>query len=246
MSNPAVKFEGPQKTDMSKNKTDNVFAWPNLVAKEFLAAILVTVFLLLFSFYVDAPLRELANPVEPENPAKAPWYFLGLQEALVYFDPWFAGVVLPGIIIVGLMMLPYLDVNPKGNGFYNFSDRKFAVTVFVFGFIFWFVLIVIGVYMRGPFWAFFWPWEEWTLDFPTPPPLKSFPNVLGLLAILVYFGAGLIIIKRKKKDFYEKLGGIRYYIVMIMLLTMLGVIIKIILRLLFNIKYILQTPWFNI
>ncbi|MEE9604036.1 MAG: hypothetical protein V3V70_00565, partial [Candidatus Scalindua sp.] len=180
-----------------KNKTKKVFTWPNLVAKEFLAAILVTIFLLLYSYYVDAPLRELANPGEPENPAKAPWYFLGLQEALVYYDPGFAGVVLPSIIIVGLMAIPYLDINPKGNGGYSFSDRKFAVTVFVFGFTFWFVLILIGVYMRGPFWTFFWPWETWNFDFPTPPPLVSFPNWLGFLALLIYFGGGLILpIKR--------------------------------------------------
>ncbi len=229
-----------------KNKTEKVFTWPNLVAKEFLAAILVTIFLLLYSYYVDAPLRELANPGEPENPAKAPWYFLGLQEVLVYFDPWFAGVVLPSIIIVGLVAIPYLDINPKGNGGYNFSDRKFAVTVFVFGFTFWFVLILIGVYMRGPFWTFFWPWETWNFDFPTPPPLVSFPNWLGFLALLIYFGGGLILPIKRCRSFYEKLGFIRYNITMIMFLIMMGVIIKIVLRLMFNIRYVLQTPWFNI
>ena len=98
--------------------------------------ILCTVILLVYSYYVDAPLRELANPGEPENPAKAPWYFLGLQEILVYFDPWIAGVVVPSIIIMGLMAIPYIDVNPKGNGGYCFWDRRFAVTVFLFGFIF--------------------------------------------------------------------------------------------------------------
>lgn len=230
----------------SEKKTERVFTWPNLVAKEFLAAILITVLLLFYSYYVDAPLRELANPGEPENPSKAPWYFLGLQEALVYFDPWFAGVVLPSIIIVGLMAIPYLDVNPKGNGGYNFVDRKFAVSVFVFGFVFWYVLIFIGVYMRGPFWAFFWPWEQWTLDFPTPPPLKSLPNILGIFLLLIYFGGGLIWPAKKFRSFYESLGFIRYNIVMIMFLLMMGVIVKIALRLLFNIKYVLQTPWINI
>ena len=88
----------------NNKKTEKVFSWPDLVAKEFIAAILVTVVLLVYSYYVDAPLRELANPGEPENPAKAPWYFLGLQEILVYFDPWIAGVVIPSIIIVGLML----------------------------------------------------------------------------------------------------------------------------------------------
>ncbi len=230
----------------TKVKTEQVFTWPNLVAKELLAAILVTVFFLVYSFYIDAPLRELANPGEPENPAKAPWYFLGLQEILVYFDPWIAGVVIPSIIMVGLMAIPYLDINPKGNGVYNFKDRKFAVTVFVFGFIFWFVLILIGTYMRGPFWAFFWPWEEWNFNFPTPPPLKSFPNILGVIAVFVFFGAGLIIPAMIKREFYKSLGFIRYNMVMVLLLMMIGVIVKMVLRLQFNIKYIIQTPWFNI
>ncbi len=229
-----------------KNKTEKVFTWPNLVAKEFLAAVVVMIFLLLYSFYIDAPLRELANPGEPENPAKAPWYFLGLQEVLVYFDPWYAGVVLPSIIIVGLMLIPYIDTNPKGSGGYNFVDRKFAVTVFLFGFIFWYVLILIGTYMRGPFWAFFWPWETWNFDFPTPPPLKNFPNILGAFALLVFFGAGLIIPAILKRDFYKSLGFIRYNITMIMMLLMIGTIVKIVLRLMFDIRYVLQTPWFNI
>lgn len=227
-------------------KAEKVFSWPNLVAKEFLAAILVTVFLLVYSYYVDAPLRELANPGEPENPAKAPWYFLGLQEILVYFDPWFAGVVLPSFIIIGLMVIPYIDVNPKGNGVYSFFERKFAVTVFLFGFIFWYVLILVGVYMRGPFWSFFWPWETWSFDFPTPPPLVSFPNWLGIFALFIYFGFGMLVPAIAFWGFTKKLGFIRYNITMGLLLIMMGVIAKIVLRLMFNVKYILQTPWFNI
>ncbi len=229
-----------------KKKTEKVFSWPNLVAKEFLAAILVTIVLLVYSFYVEAPLRELANPGEPENPAKAPWYFLGLQEILVYFDPWIAGVVIPSIIVIGLMVIPYIDINPKGNGGYNFRDRKFAVSVFVFGFIFWFGLMLIGVYLRGPFWSFFWPWETWSFNFPTPPPLVSFPNWLGIFSLMIYFGAGMLLPAIVFRNFARKLGFIRYNITMGLFLLMMGVLAKIALRLMFNVKYILQTPWFNI
>jgi hypothetical protein len=230
----------------NNEKTEKVFSWPNLVAKEFIAAILVTVVLLVYSYYVDAPLRELANPGEPENPAKAPWYFLGLQEILVYFDPWIAGVAVPSVIIMGLMALPYIDVNPKGNGGYCFWDRRFAVTVFLFGFIFWYLLIIVGTYMRGPFWAFFWPWETWSFDFPTPPPLVSLPNWLGIFALLIYFGFGMLIPAVLFWKFAKQLGFIRYNITMSLFLLMMGVLVKIALRLMFNIKYILQTPWFNI
>jgi hypothetical protein len=96
------------------------------------------------------------------NPAKAPWYFLGLQEMLVYFDPWIAGVVFPMLIVVGLMAIPYIDINPKGNGYYTFRERKFAMLTFCFGFhVLWILLIIVGVFMRGPGWLWFWPWQEW-------------------------------------------------------------------------------------
>ncbi len=142
MANPeatTLKTE-PKQTQAGPEK---LHTWPHLVAKEFLCGLLFLIVILLYSYYVDAPLRELANPGEPENPAKAPWYFLGLQEELVYFDPWFAGVVLPSLIIIGLMVIPYIDPNPKGNGYYTFGERKFAVTVFCFGFLLWYVLILI-------------------------------------------------------------------------------------------------------
>ena len=239
-------MEVREKKEIVEVKDDKVFAWPNLVAKEFLAAIFVTVGLLFYSYIVDAPLRELSNPGQAENPAKAPWYFLGLQEALVYFDPWYAGVVLPTIIIIGLIVVPYLDNNPKGNGYYTVKERKFAVTVFIFGYIFWYILIYIGTALRGPFWAFFWPWEQWTHDFPTPPPLHSMPLPLGIILMGGFYFAGLVLPVFFKRDILYKWGFIRYVLTMGLLLTMIGTVIKMVLRLEFSIKYIIATPWINI
>ncbi len=83
---------------------------------------------------------------------------------LVYFDPWIAGVFLPSLIILGLMAIPYIDVNPKGNGYYTFKERPFAVTVFLFGFVvLWVFLIIIGTFLRGPNWNFFGPFEYWDI-----------------------------------------------------------------------------------
>ncbi|MCP4366180.1 MAG: hypothetical protein GY800_12905 [Planctomycetes bacterium] len=229
----------------AKPKPEQVHTWPNLVAMEFLCGLLFLVIIFLYSYYVDAPLRELANPGEPENPAKAPWYFLGLQEVLVYFDPWFAGVVLPTFIIVGLMFIPYIDNNPKGSGYYTFAERKFAVSFFVFGFIYWYVLIIIGVYCRGPFWAWFWPWEQWSLDFATPAPLWSPHWALGLLLFLGFFVGGMYYPAKRWRSWYEEMGPVRYSITMFFLLVMLGTIVKSILRLGLNMKYVLQTPWIN-
>lgn len=235
-----------EKNKLVELKDDKVFTWPNLVAKEFLAAILVTVILLIYSYFVDAPLRELSNPGEAENPAKAPWYFLGLQELLVYFDPWFAGVVLPSIIIIGLILIPYIDNNPKGNGYYTFKERKFAVSTFVIGYVFWYTLIYIGTALRGPFWAFFWPWETWTHDFPTPPPLHNLPLPLGITLVGGFYFLGFVLPAIVKRDFFLKLGLIRYVLTMGLLLTMIGTVIKMIFRLAFDVRYIIATPWINV
>ena len=103
-----------------------IHVWPFLLRIEFLAAMIVTIILMVWSITLNAPLEEPANPNLTMNPAKAPWYFLGLQEMLVYFDPWIAGVVMPTLIIVGLMVIPYIDTNPLGSGYYTWKQRKFS------------------------------------------------------------------------------------------------------------------------
>ncbi|HXI74582.1 MAG TPA: hypothetical protein VNG94_03290, partial [Pyrinomonadaceae bacterium] len=135
--------------------------WPYLVRVEFLAAVIVTVVLYVWSIALNAPLEEPANPNLTMNPSKAPWYFLGLQEMLVYFDPWIAGVVMPSVIMIGLMVFPYVDSNPLGNGYYTLRQRRFAVNMFSWGFLMWILLIVIGTFIRGPGWIWFWPGQTW-------------------------------------------------------------------------------------
>src|SRR5438132_2349678 len=125
------------------NLPNRIHTWPYLVRLEFLAAVIVMIVVTVWSITIDAPLEEPANPNKTPNPSKAPWYFLGLQEMLVYFDPWMAGVVLPALIIVGLMLIPYIDVNPRGNGYYTFKERKFAITTFMFGFLVLCILLII-------------------------------------------------------------------------------------------------------
>ncbi len=139
-----------------------ILVWPDLVYIELICMVLLTAGLILWAVAVKAPLEEPASPTTTPNPAKAPWYFLGLQELLVYFDPWLAGVVFPGLIIVGLMAVPYLDYNPKGNGYYTFEQRPFAVSGFLFGFlVLWISLIGLGTFLRGPNWNFFGIYERW-------------------------------------------------------------------------------------
>jgi hypothetical protein len=220
--------------------------FPYLVFKEFLSALLISVLLLVWSLAVDAPLLPEANPGKTENPAKAPWYFVGLQELLVYFDPWIAGVAIPTLIIVGLMALPYLDTSRTAAGRYTFSARRLVITHFLFGFALWWVLIAIGQLLRGPNWQFYWPWQDWAVAKSTEESLWSLPWWLGLPALVSYFAAGVMLPRRRWPWLYDGLGRGRYVAVVTLTLLMYGVPIKILLRLLLRLKYVLVTPWFNV
>ena len=361
-----VKTEAPKKPAAKKAATKGVkfkyaldkgHVWPHLTRLEMLSAIAAMILLTLWSVLVDAPLEEPSNPARTPNPSKAPWYFLGLQEMLVYFDPWIAGVVLPTMIIIGLMVLPYVDPNPKGNGYYTFKERWFAITTFLFGFlVLWISLIILGTFMRGPGWNIFMPWQEWgphlvvplnnvdlneflaLLPFslgasPESPfflslkatllnewvglvlgltavglffvmGLRYFSSVLalqermwrtywdrrgamlgllgicalggiavgtaatsvmvvpviirnffiGLVAFIVFLIAGFLYMERARNHetkeiaqrFEKLMGPVRYYTVGFLYVTMMGLVAKMMLRQLFNIKYIVQIQFFGI
>lgn len=145
---------------IEKDYSDTVLVWPDLMYVELIGMILGTVVLVAWSLLVRAPLEQPANPVVTPNPSKAPWYFLGLQEMLVFFDPSIAGVILPALIILGLMAIPYLDFNKLGSGYYTIRQRPLAYLIFQFGFLqLWVLLILIGTFFRGPNWSFFGPYE---------------------------------------------------------------------------------------
>jgi hypothetical protein len=137
--------------------TDKVNTWPHLMIAEFTALLAMTAFVILLSVILQAPLLEQANFNATPNPSKAPWYFLGLQELLSYFDPQIAGVTVPTIIgLIGFMMIPYIDRNPSTKP----SDRKFAImlyTIFLTGSA---TLTIIGVLFRGEGFNFAYPWRD--------------------------------------------------------------------------------------
>lgn len=136
------------------------FVWPELVYIELISAILVTTLLIVWSLGVRAPLEQPANPALTPNPSKAPWYFVGLQELLVYSDAWLAGVIVPLLIVLGLAAIPYLDRNPAGSGHYTIRRRRFACAVFLGGFLLlWILPILVGTFFRGPNWDFYGPYE---------------------------------------------------------------------------------------
>ena len=242
---------------------DKIHTWPHLVRMEFLVTLFVLVALTVWALTVDAPLEEPANPTRTPNPSKAPWYFLGLQEMLVYFDPWHAGVVLPSLIIVGLMVIPYIDINPRGNGYYCFRDRKWEILTFFLGFhILWITMIMIGTFFRGPGWNLFWPWQKWdphkvvvltNVDLPYLVGFRDYwwSAAFSLVMIGVYFIATIalfyfFVLKVKGKAFLERWGMVRFSIAAVLISLMLALPAKMALRLLFNVKYILVTPWINV
>lgn len=147
---------------VEKLDNEKVLVWPDLVYTELICMVALTALLIFWAIALQAPLEEPASAVKTPNPSKAPWYFLGLQEMLVYFDPWMAGVVLPSLVVFGLMAVPYIDFNKSGNGYYTIDQRKFAYVMFQFGFlVLWVTLIVMGTFLRGPNWNFFGPYETW-------------------------------------------------------------------------------------
>jgi hypothetical protein len=242
-----------------------VHVWPFLLRIELLATIIVTVILMVWSITLNAPLEEPANPTLTMNPSKAPWYFLGLQEMLVYFDPWIAGVIMPTLIIVGLMVIPYIDANPLGNGYYTYKQRKFAIWTFIFGFIIlWVSMIVIGTLIRGPGWMWFWPGMTWdhnrlifevNQDLPDILGIKNWigkiilgATVLGIYGVSAWYGIHKLMVSTPlSRKIYARMSLLQYVTMQIFLVTMLFLPIKILLRLSpWTIKYVLVTPWFNV
>ena len=140
------------------NPEEEVFTWPNLVFREILLFMAMVAVLLVLAIFWNAPLEEIANPVHPPNPAKAPWYFLGLQELVAYSAFW-GGVVVPALLVTALMALPYIDRKRKGVGVWFSGERKVALTVFTICLSAAVVLTVIGTAFRGPNWSFQLPWK---------------------------------------------------------------------------------------
>jgi len=248
---------------------DKVLVWPDLVYTELICMVIATAALVVWGVLLKAPLEQPATSAKAPNPSKAPWYFLGLQEMLVYYDPWMAGVWLPTLIIVGLIAMPYIDFNQKGNGYFTFRERKFALSVFMYGFlVLWVVLIVLGTFLRGPNWNFFGPFERWDphkvvplnnvnlsemfwLAFNVVPTdlhwfVRELPGIVLVLAYL--FVVPLVLARLWLRPFYVRMGAVRYLVLVVLLLHMAALPIKMVLRWTMNLKYIVAIPefFFNI
>ena len=262
---------------LEKLDSEKVLVWPDLVYTELICMVALTAFLLVWAIGLQAPLEEPASSVKTPNPSKAPWYFLGLQEMLVYYDPWMAGVVLPSLIVFGLMAIPFIDFNRKGNGYYTIEERKFSYLIFQFGFLeMWVTLIILGTFFRGPNWNIFGPFEYWdphkvlalnNVDLsqyfwiygmgeslPKASSGSSFLTQVGYILLREWLGIVLVLgyfillppimavtIFRR---YFAKMGFLRYMIMANLLLFMASLPIKMVLRWVFNLKYIISIPEF--
>ena len=181
---------------------------------------------------------------------------------LVYFDPWIAGVVMPTLIIIGLMAIPYIDTNPLGSGYYTWKQRKFSISTFFFGFIIlWVAMIIIGTFIRGPGWLWFWPGQTWdhnkivyevNRDLPDLFGLTMQPwkGIFGAIVTGLYFVIGGLalhtLFKRYNPKDYRRMSFLQYNTMMFLMLLMVSLPLKILLRLGLHVKYVWVTPWFNV
>jgi quinol-cytochrome oxidoreductase complex cytochrome b subunit len=135
---------------------DSVYAWPNLLLAELFVFVLTVSVILCISLAFNAPLEEPVNVMHPPNPAKAPWYFLGLQEMVSYSAFW-GGIGIPGLMVAMLAIVPYIDRGTKGVGRWFAKERLLANTIFLTMVILNVIFIIIGTFFRGPNWAFVSP-----------------------------------------------------------------------------------------
>ncbi len=258
-----------------------VLVWPDLVYIELICMVALTALLIVWSILLKAPLEAEASTVVTPNPSKAPWYFLGLQEMLLYFDPWLAGVVLPSLIILGLIAIPYLDFNKAGNGYYTISQRRFAYVTFQFGFlVLWMLLMLIGTFFRGPNWSFFGFFETWDvhkvealnnvqlsqrfwidlLNVPLPEARRGaggltklgyivwreLPGIVLLSCYFIVLPVALAKYSRVFRGLHQRMGLLRYLVLVYLLLIMLLLPIKMVCRWSFNLNYFLAIPEYSL
>ena len=203
---------------------ERVRVWPELVLRETIAALVAIIFLLVVSILFNAPLEKIADPSFSMNPSKAPWYFLGLQELLVYFTPWIAGVAIPVLVIVGFMAVPYIDAGRRDTGGHVvFAHEKRIRTLFSTGLCLWIVLTVIGLYFRGPNWAWQWPGGV---------PVENGSGIKGMnwllpFVVFLYFAGSLIKWYRHRGDGTGGGSIIKHFFSHILTITGLTVTIKI-------------------
>lgn len=240
-------------------QAEMVTTWPHLLRRELIASLATLLVLAWWAIGLRLPVGASADPSITPAIAKAPWFFVGVQETLQYFDAWLAGAVLPLVMLIGLCALPYLDVNPEGSGRYTLRGRPVALAVTCGLVLIWLLPMIVGQLLRGEHWALEPVWRPPPLELPLPPPrLLSVADRLGLDGLPAQLLGGLLCLGpflalpliwrplARRRPTVARMGRVRFVIAGALLLTALGVAFKVLLVAAFDLRYLWVNPWFRI
>ena len=233
-----------------------VHTWPNLVRKEVLAAMAVALCLLALGALIDAPLDAPADPNAAPLELKAPWYFVGLQELLVYLEPWIVGGLLPALGLLALLALPFLDHAPANEGF-GIRRRPLAHAAFAAALFSWAALTIVGAIFRGPEWTFLWPWQGWDPRIAVPMAPRSLGDALGLSGNLatatavaaVCFWLGMFALGGlwlSRRQLSRAASPRRAWLLAFLLAVFGGLAMKVLLQMVFGIRYVFRIRGFGV
>lgn len=236
-----------------------VTTWPHLLRLELIAGLAALLVVTWWAIALELRPGTPADPTVTPAIAKAPWFFVGVQETLQYFDAWLAGAVLPLVMILGLCALPYLDRNPEGNGRLTLRQRPLALLVVAGLLVMWLLPMVVGQLCRGEHWLLQPAWHPAPVDPPLPPAQQlSLADRLGLgLAASQLLGgavcvgpyAALVLLWRplsRRHGWIARTGIVRYLVAGALLVTALGVAVKVALVATLDLRYLWVSPWFRI
>jgi hypothetical protein len=230
-----------------------VACWPYLVRLELVAALATLLVVSWWAMFLPLELGPPADPTVTPALAKAPWFFVGVQELLQYFDPWLGGVMLPLLSLLGLAALPYIDRDPRGTGRHELRPAALIALLALLGL--WLVPAGVGLFLRGEHWSWGPIWRSAVLDQPVAPVMASLGERLRLgplggqvLGAALCLGPFLLLGLgwRMLRDRFATLGLARYLIAGSLLILLAGVGLKVVLVLALRARYLWGTPWFRI
>jgi hypothetical protein len=235
-----------------------VTTWPHLLRLELVASLATLLFVTWWAIGLEVPLGSVADPGVTPKVAKAPWFFVGIQEMLQYFDAWLAGAVLPLLMLAGLCALPYIDHDTTESGRYTLRRRPVALAVTLALVVLWVLPMVVGLLLRGENWSLQPVWEPQEIDVPpVHEPLLSLATLIDLrgagqhllgggLVLGPFFALVLSWPRARRRPWAARLGPGRYLVAGSLLLLTVGVVLKVVLHMTLDIRYLWVTPWFRI
>jgi hypothetical protein len=235
-----------------------VTTWPHLLRLELVATLATMLFVAWWAIGLEVPLGPVADPGVTPKVAKAPWFFVGIQEMLQYFDAWLAGAVLPLLMIGGLCALPYIDHDTRESGRYTLRRRPVALAVTLALVGLWILPMVVGLLLRGENWSLQPVWGPQEIDVPpVHEPLLSLGALINLEGAGQHLLGGSLILgpfialalawrRARRRPWAARLGLGRYLVAGSLLLVAVGVLLKVALHVTLDIRYLWVTPWFRI